>query len=75
LDNLADAARKRGKAPPKKKKKSSKSEPEGFHYIAFVPVDGQVWELDGLENMPLCLGMSPQALYFCSITLTNHLMR
>ncbi|TGJ78563.1 hypothetical protein E0Z10_g10200 [Xylaria hypoxylon] len=31
-------------------------EPGTYHYIAFVPVDGQVWELDGLESRPLCLG-------------------
>jgi ubiquitin carboxyl-terminal hydrolase L5 len=60
LDNRFEAASKRKKAPTKKKKvhKSRKRsyEPGTFHYIAFVPVDGQVWELDGLETMPLCLG-------------------
>ena len=24
----------------------------GFHFIAFVPVDGQIWKLDGLERQP-----------------------
>ncbi|KAI1363524.1 ubiquitin carboxyl-terminal hydrolase [Xylaria arbuscula] len=63
LDNNAEsaAAIKGRKAPSKKRKKNSRSgrlapEPDSFHYIAFVPVDGQVWELDGLETMPLCLG-------------------
>lgn len=28
----------------------------GFHFIAFVPVDGNVWKLDGLERQPQCLG-------------------
>ncbi|KAK6069442.1 ubiquitin carboxyl-terminal hydrolase, family 1 [Seiridium cupressi] len=26
------------------------------HYIAYVPHDGKVWEFDGLEDKPLCLG-------------------
>ncbi|KAJ8115533.1 hypothetical protein ONZ43_g4645 [Nemania bipapillata] len=61
LDNKYEAASKREKPPAKKRKKTSSSskrkyEPGTYHYIAFVPVNGQVWELDGLENMPLCLG-------------------
>ena len=28
----------------------------GFHFIAFVPVGGRVWKLDGLERQPQCLG-------------------
>ncbi|KAH6653750.1 hypothetical protein BKA67DRAFT_517801 [Truncatella angustata] len=27
-----------------------------MHYIAFVPHAGKVWEFDGLEDKPLCLG-------------------
>ena len=30
----------------------------GFHFIAFVPVSGRVWKLDGLERQPQCLGES-----------------
>ena len=30
----------------------------GFHFIAFVPVDGKVWKLDGLERQPQNLGTS-----------------
>lgn len=30
----------------------------GFHFIAFVPVHGRVWKLDGLERQPQCLGNS-----------------
>lgn len=63
LDNNYEAAAKKSKAPTKKKKRTSKSskpkyEPGTYHYIAFVPVEGQVWELDGLESLPLCLGTS-----------------
>jgi ubiquitin carboxyl-terminal hydrolase L5 len=29
------------------------------HYIAYVPHDGKVWEFDGLEDKPLCLGSFP----------------
>ncbi|KAI1349239.1 ubiquitin carboxyl-terminal hydrolase [Xylaria sp. FL0043] len=61
LDNKFQAASKAKKPPPRKRTKGSRShkpnyEPGSYHYIAFVPVDGQVWELDGLESKPLCLG-------------------
>lgn len=63
LENKYETACKKAKVPAKKRKKTSKSskrnyEPGTYHYIAFVPVDGQVWELDGLESMPLSLGSS-----------------
>lgn len=29
----------------------------GFHFIAFVPVDGKVWKFDGLERQPQALGV------------------
>ncbi|KAI0453933.1 cysteine proteinase [Xylaria acuta] len=61
LENKLESASKRKAGPAKKKRKTSNSskrnhEPSTYHYIAFVPIDGQVWELDGLENLPLCLG-------------------
>ncbi|GAO16571.1 hypothetical protein UVI_02019910 [Ustilaginoidea virens] len=28
----------------------------GYHFIAYVPFDGHVWELDGLQSCPLKLG-------------------
>ncbi|KAF3066371.1 Ubiquitin carboxyl-terminal hydrolase isozyme L5 [Daldinia childiae] len=42
-------------------KKSTRAARKGlvetnYHYIAYVPVNGQVWELDGFEMKPLCLG-------------------
>ncbi|KAJ8121754.1 hypothetical protein O1611_g10018 [Lasiodiplodia mahajangana] len=60
LENKYETACKKSKAPARKKKKTSSSskrdyDPGTYHYIAFVPVDGKVWELDGLETMPLCL--------------------
>lgn len=40
---------------PKKKKVGDDS----CHYKAFVPLDGKVWILDGLEWNPVCLGDAP----------------
>ncbi|RYP69793.1 hypothetical protein DL771_005902 [Monosporascus sp. 5C6A] len=42
------------KKPATPRKKSEIETP--FHYIAYVPVNGQVWELDGFETQPLCIG-------------------
>lgn len=28
----------------------------GFHYISFVPIDGTLWKLDGLDRQPVSLG-------------------
>ena len=41
-----------------KKRKADEDESEsGFHFIAFMPIEGQLWKLDGLERQPMCLGM------------------
>ncbi|RYP92554.1 hypothetical protein DL770_001312 [Monosporascus sp. CRB-9-2] len=48
-----------GKKPVLKKPATSRKKSEietPFHYIAYVPVNGQVWELDGFETQPLCIG-------------------
>ncbi|KAI3339337.1 ubiquitin carboxyl-terminal hydrolase [Ustulina deusta] len=82
LKNKFDAAPKMKKVPPKKKKRASKPskpnyEPGTYHYIAFVPVDGQVWELDGLESRPLCLGpyASDDWLEVASAAIQNRMRR
>lgn len=40
----------------KSKSKDSDEDSAGFHFIAFVPVHGKVWKLDGLERQPQNLG-------------------
>ena len=46
------------------KKQSKKTRPggnqddAGFHFIAYVPIDDNVWKLDGLERQPQKLGTS-----------------
>ncbi|KAI9717421.1 MAG: hypothetical protein M1812_004773 [Candelaria pacifica] len=51
----------KGKATKKRSKTRKEPAPVndddvGFHFIAFVPVEGQVWKLDGLEKQPQMLG-------------------
>ena len=51
---LKNEAMSKGKG---KKRKSEEDENEsGFHFIAFVPIENQLWKLDGLERQPVCLG-------------------
>lgn len=40
----------------KSKAKGTDEDDAGFHFIAFVPVQGKVWKLDGLERQPQNLG-------------------
>lgn len=49
----------KNEATAKKGKKRTADEDEsegGFHFIAFMPIDDQLWKLDGLERQPMCLG-------------------
>ncbi|KAI8447456.1 hypothetical protein BY996DRAFT_6433681 [Phakopsora pachyrhizi] len=34
----------------------SKSSEEAYHFITYVPIQGQLFELDGLNNTPICHG-------------------
>lgn len=55
---------KKAKSSAKKKKNSGTSKSQsindddelGFHFIAYVPVKGEVWRLDGLQRQPVNLG-------------------
>lgn len=41
------------KSTPKKKIVEDSLLPEAYHFIAYVPFQGRVWELDGLKKAPL----------------------
>ncbi|KAK6608195.1 ubiquitin carboxyl-terminal hydrolase, family 1 [Botrytis cinerea] len=57
LSNEVSAWKKKRKTKRKSERSKSKSDVEsGFHFIAFVPVEGVVWRLDGLERQPVNLG-------------------
>ena len=44
------------KSMSKKRKAGDDENEPGFHFIAFLPIEDQVWKLDGLERQPMCLG-------------------
>ncbi|KAL3426182.1 ubiquitin carboxyl-terminal family 1 [Phlyctema vagabunda] len=44
------------KGRKKTSKKSNDDDEPGFHFIAYVPIDGEVWRLDGLQRLPVNLG-------------------
>lgn len=50
----AGLSAKRGRKPGRKKKKADTD--FGFHFIAYVPAGGYVWELDGMRPKPRRLG-------------------
>ncbi|KAF5331816.1 hypothetical protein D9611_008902 [Ephemerocybe angulata] len=55
--------------PPKKRKGKEKEKPaateeeaeESFHFIAYIPAHGKVWELDGFKSGPLEVGELPSS--------------
>ena len=61
-------------AASRRRKNQSKStdveEESSFHFIAFVPIEGRVWKLDGLERQPHSLGknMAQQSIAKPSVT-------
>ncbi len=44
------------KVTGKRKRKSANDEDSAFHFIAFVPINGAVWRLDGIQSHPVNLG-------------------
>jgi len=56
-----------GKGRFSKSKKGVPDDDAGYHFIAFVSVAGHVWELDGLETKPLCLGPHKQGCDWTSV--------
>lgn len=55
-DKKSKKAKTRSKAAKKSSKKKKVDDSYGFHFIAYVPVDGYVWELDGLRSKPHRIG-------------------
>lgn len=52
-DMVASKAKAAAKSYSKKDDDTSEA---GFHFIAFVPIGGSLWKLDGLERQPMNLG-------------------
>lgn len=50
----ASHKRKYTKAKPKEK---VADEEAGYHYVAYIPIDGAVWRLDGLQKQPVKIGL------------------
>lgn len=56
LSHKAERAAKRKKPVRGRRLKGRTSEETGYHFIAYVPVNGYVWELDGMKSRPTKLG-------------------
>ena len=55
LNEYDDSKKKRARFTKGRKQKSVTE--AAFHFIAYVPTaDGKIWELDGLQSDPVCLG-------------------
>ena len=59
MENEVQDAKKKAKGSSKgrgRPKKKGPQEQAAYHFIAYVPLDGMVWQLDGLQSYPTCLG-------------------
>jgi len=59
---LKNEAKAKGKGKRKKSQADLDENEAGFHFIAFMPIEDNLWKLDGLERQPMCLG-KPFLLY------------
>lgn len=62
--NAKNAKSKAQGAPKPAQKKKQDDGESGFHFIAYVPINGHVWKLDGLRRHPVNIGT-----FFCSCVL------
>jgi ubiquitin carboxyl-terminal hydrolase L5 len=44
------------KQTSKNRKKKKDEDEAGYHFVAYVPINGSVWRLDGLQRQPVNLG-------------------
>ena len=56
LENEVAKSKRKQKRNPKRQKRKSVDDNYGFHFIAYVPSGGYVWELDGLNRHPHKIG-------------------
>ncbi|KAI1135455.1 cysteine proteinase [Hypoxylon sp. FL0543] len=78
LDNKHEESMKKRKSQKKSSRSSRKkaNREMNYHYIAYVPVNGQVWELDGLQTKPLSLGpISNSWIDTASTAIQTRMMR
>ncbi|KAJ0168026.1 Ubiquitin carboxyl-terminal hydrolase isozyme L5 [Colletotrichum tanaceti] len=66
----AESKKKRRRGPSKKTKRAKKQKIDsesGYHFIAYVPANGSVWELDGLKTRPVCLGPLEDGVHWANL--------
>ena len=84
LKNKHDKSQKKRKQAPvqssgttRKKRKLSKEDDyvdcddAAFHYIAFVPINGQVWKLDGVDRQPSLVDVISEREDWLQVALTD----
>ena len=49
------------KAKAKKNQSNGDDQESAFHFVAYMPVNGDIWKFDGLQRQPQKLGWSLQS--------------
>ncbi|KAH6844845.1 ubiquitin thiolesterase-like protein [Chaetomium sp. MPI-CAGE-AT-0009] len=72
------AARQKKRNQRTKAKADKSGDISAYHFIAFVPVGQQVWQLDGLTSTPVCIGEYEKDQHWTSVmrpVLQERMMR
>lgn len=47
--------------------KAPSKEEDAYHFIAYVPINGRLYELDGLKEAPIDLGQIPAGVEWTEV--------
>lgn len=66
MNQWEERNKRQNKGKSGKRKRKALDPDSAKHYVGYIPHDGQLWELDGLDGGVICLGTGQCPDFFCS---------